>query len=668
MAGRLERDAGGVAAVATVGVARARGRTPDAEEADVEQRIPPFALHSVRYVTGALFTGCRSCDGRSHRAHVPHRYGTTWSSQRRRVRLPRGRAAGPLALCLHGFPDSAWTWRHLLPALADAGFRAVAPFMRGYAPTAVPADGRYQTGALGLDACALHEALGGDGDAVIIGHDWGAMATYGAANHEPDRWRRVVTMAVPPAGAVAGGFMHVRPAEEELVHVLLPARPADMVVGMDDLAFIDRLWADWSPGYDGAEDIAHVKDALRDPANLAAALGYYRATLGGVGRRPGARRRAGGRRRPHRPAHALPARPQRRLHGRRARRGGGAVPHLRGLAARDRRRRRPLPPGREARRGQPSSSSTSSTRLRQPDDAVVGVELGEAVGRRGVGGHARRPRCRVVGPAHRRRPGRSTATGPRRSASTRRPRPWRSEPSKRDWPPDTPGRADAGSGSGRPAVDPGAAGRDRARARSAATRPCRPSRRGRASPGSTPTPGRPGTASSAAPAPRGRARRRPAAPGQHPGRVGVDHADVALEGEGQHGPGRVGTDARQREQRVEVVGQPAAVVARRPHARHRCRSRPGGCSRGPAHQRDAPRRPAPPRSAAGVGKRSRNGRHRSADPADLGLLEHQLAHEHRPRVAGRAPRQVAALPVPPAEDSATAARVRRRWHHCTRHT
>ncbi len=115
--------------------------------------------------------------------------------------------SGPLALCLHGFPDSAWTYRHLLPALADSGFRAVAPFLRGYAPSAVPADGRYQTGVLALDACGLHETLGGDAEAVIVGHDWGAMATYIAANHEPDRWRRVVTMAVPPAGAVAGGFM-----------------------------------------------------------------------------------------------------------------------------------------------------------------------------------------------------------------------------------------------------------------------------------------------------------------------------------------------------------------------------------------------------------------------------------------------------------------------------
>ncbi|MFZ6005185.1 MAG: alpha/beta fold hydrolase [Actinomycetota bacterium] len=190
---------------------------------------------------------------------------------------------GPLALCLHGFPDSAWTWRHLLPALADAGYRAVAPFMRGYAPTSVPANGRYQTAALGLDACALHETLGGGDDAVIIGHDWGAMATYIAANHAPERWSRVVTMAVPPAGAVAGGFMTYAQLKRSWYMFFFQHGLADVVVGMGDLAFIDGLWADWSPGYDASEDLPHVKDALRDPANLAAALGYYRATLGNVG-------------------------------------------------------------------------------------------------------------------------------------------------------------------------------------------------------------------------------------------------------------------------------------------------------------------------------------------------------------------------------------------------
>ena len=94
---------------------------------------------------------------------------------------------GPLALCLHGFPDSAHSWRHLLPELAAHGYRAVAPFQRGYAPTSVAPDGRYQTGALALDAIGFHEALGGGEPAVIIGHDWGAPATHGAAVAAPER-------------------------------------------------------------------------------------------------------------------------------------------------------------------------------------------------------------------------------------------------------------------------------------------------------------------------------------------------------------------------------------------------------------------------------------------------------------------------------------------------
>ena len=101
--------------------------------------------------------------------------------------------------CAARLPDTARTWRYLLPELAAAGFRAVAPFMRGYAPTAVPDDGRYSVGTLADDAIALHEVLGGDGHAVLIGHDWGAEAAYTAAVAAPDRWRRVVTLAVPPA-------------------------------------------------------------------------------------------------------------------------------------------------------------------------------------------------------------------------------------------------------------------------------------------------------------------------------------------------------------------------------------------------------------------------------------------------------------------------------------
>ena len=194
---------------------------------------------------------------------------------------------GPLALCLHGFPDSAWGWRHLLPELADAGFRAVAPFLRGYAPTEIPADGLYQSGAIASDAIALHEALGGDGDAVLIGHDWGALATYGAAAHAPERWKRVVVAAVPPPATVANAFFSYDQLQRSWYMFFFQSALADMAVPMNDLAFIDRLWADWSPGYaDASEDLANVKNCLRDPANLTAALGYYRATLGAGARSP----------------------------------------------------------------------------------------------------------------------------------------------------------------------------------------------------------------------------------------------------------------------------------------------------------------------------------------------------------------------------------------------
>ena len=184
--------------------------------------------------------------------------------------LSAGPGDGPLALCLHGFPDSAHTWRHLLPALADAGFHAVAPFMRGYAPTSVPADGAYQTGALAADANALHEAFGGGSDAVLIGHDWGAAAVYGAAALAPERWRRVVAMAVPPLAAMLGSFFDYAQLKRSFYIFLFQTPLAEMAL---NTAFVEGLWRDWSPGHDAAEDVAHVMECLGTPENAAAAIG-----------------------------------------------------------------------------------------------------------------------------------------------------------------------------------------------------------------------------------------------------------------------------------------------------------------------------------------------------------------------------------------------------------
>jgi pimeloyl-ACP methyl ester carboxylesterase len=184
---------------------------------------------------------------------------------------------GPLALCLHGFPDSPWTYRHLLPELAKAGYRAIAPFMRGYAPTEVPSDGRYLTSALAADVAALHQALGGDSRAVLIAHDWGSVAAYGAAALEPGLWRRCAIMNVPPLAVFGQVAFRYDQIKRSFYFWFFQMKVSDQIVPANDLAFIDGLWADWSPGYDAKEDLPHVKDCLRNPENLKAAMGYYRA-------------------------------------------------------------------------------------------------------------------------------------------------------------------------------------------------------------------------------------------------------------------------------------------------------------------------------------------------------------------------------------------------------
>ncbi|OKI99934.1 alpha/beta fold hydrolase, partial [Kitasatospora sp. CB01950] len=104
---------------------------------------------------------------------------------------------GPLALLMHGFPMSPATYRHLMPALAGAGYRAVAPYLRGFAPSGLPADGSFGIADLVADVNGLHEALGGGGDAVLVGHDFSAPAVWGAAR-DGGRWSRAVVCDVPP--------------------------------------------------------------------------------------------------------------------------------------------------------------------------------------------------------------------------------------------------------------------------------------------------------------------------------------------------------------------------------------------------------------------------------------------------------------------------------------
>lgn len=185
--------------------------------------------------------------------------------------------SGPLVLLLHGFPDTAHTWDRVMPELARAGYRAVAPFMRGYHPSEIPADGRYDIDTLGRDALALIEALG-EQRAVVVGHDWGASAAFSAATQGPEHVRLLVTLAIPHPRSV-------KPTPKLVWHMrhafALRGKRGGAKVRAHDFAYVDELWRRWSPAWRDipAAETARVKAALREPGSAEAAAAYY-ATLG----------------------------------------------------------------------------------------------------------------------------------------------------------------------------------------------------------------------------------------------------------------------------------------------------------------------------------------------------------------------------------------------------
>src|SRR3954470_4911931 len=116
--------------------------------------------------------------------------------------LEWGPSDGRLVVALHGFPDTAWTWRRVAPLLAERGLRVVAPSMRGYAPSGIPADGDYSVRALVGDALGLHGALGGAAESVLLGHDWGAITPNAIAADPASPYARHVSLSVPPFSAM----------------------------------------------------------------------------------------------------------------------------------------------------------------------------------------------------------------------------------------------------------------------------------------------------------------------------------------------------------------------------------------------------------------------------------------------------------------------------------
>ena len=150
---------------------------------------------------------------------------------------------GPAVILLHGFPELAFSWRHQLPALAAAGFRAIAPDQRGYGRTTAPrAIEDYRADRLIDDVCGLLDALGLE-RAVFVGHDWGALLLWQMALLRPERIERLVILNIPhfdrlPADPIE--MMRARFGNDYYIVNFNDSDEADRTFAKDPRRFIDH--------------------------------------------------------------------------------------------------------------------------------------------------------------------------------------------------------------------------------------------------------------------------------------------------------------------------------------------------------------------------------------------------------------------------------------------
>jgi pimeloyl-ACP methyl ester carboxylesterase len=188
---------------------------------------------------------------------------------------------GPLVILLHGFPEFWYSWRHQLGPLAEAGFHAVAPDMRGYNLTDKPEAG-YDIETLVEDVVALVRALGSE-TAHVVGHDWGGIIAWQAAWRRPDVVRSLAVLNAPHPGAYAG-YVRRHPAQllksSYMLFFQIPGL-AEWALTRRNASAVARAFrrAAGRPDAFTAEDIAAYRRAFLRPGVATAALNYYRRAV-----------------------------------------------------------------------------------------------------------------------------------------------------------------------------------------------------------------------------------------------------------------------------------------------------------------------------------------------------------------------------------------------------
>jgi pimeloyl-ACP methyl ester carboxylesterase len=189
---------------------------------------------------------------------------------------------GPLVVLLHGFPEFWYAWRHQIPALADAGYRVVAPDLRGYNTSDKPSRVRdYRPRVLVQDVADLIVALGA-GSAAVAGHDWGGGLAWLLAMQHPKRVERLVLLNAPHRVRFLKGLRSPRQLRRSwyILAFQLPWLPERLVAARDfqALRWIFRHQPT-RPGAFTAQDIDRYVAAAAQPGALRAAINYYRAAF-----------------------------------------------------------------------------------------------------------------------------------------------------------------------------------------------------------------------------------------------------------------------------------------------------------------------------------------------------------------------------------------------------
>ena len=194
--------------------------------------------------------------------------------------LAAGPADGPLLLLLHGFPETSHCWNKLMPPLAAAGFRVVAPDQRGIGLSSKPeGTAAYRIDRLAADAVAIVRALGRE-RAQVVGHDWGGAVTWHLAEHHADVVERVAIIDVPHGGTFTR-YLRRHPSQLArswyMLFFQLPRLPEALLRANDFKRLADALANTSRPGAFTPEDLATYRAAWARPGALTGMLNWYRA-------------------------------------------------------------------------------------------------------------------------------------------------------------------------------------------------------------------------------------------------------------------------------------------------------------------------------------------------------------------------------------------------------